>query len=153
MTDNIRHTKDQMLERLEKSIKERGIERIDVQEAGMLADIVKDLSEAEKSCWEAEYYMAVTNAMGSGSMGYDPNTSRSPQMGYDGMPVEGYRGRDSMGRYTSRGGYQNSGYQSDGYQGRGGYHGDVMQGLADMMSAASPQEREQLRMRLRQMIE
>ena len=147
MTDNIRHTKDQMLERLEKSIKERGIDRIDVQEAGMLADIVKDLSEAEKSCWEAEYYMAVTKAMDSGSMGYDPNMTRAPQMGYDGMPMEGYRGRDSMGRYTSRG------YQDGTMYGRGGYHGDVMQGLTDMMSAASPQEREQLRMRLRQMIE
>ena len=145
MTDKIREAKDQMLGRLEKSIRERGIDRVDVQEAGMLADIVKDLSEAEKSCWEAEYYMAVTKAMDSGSMGYDPNTMRTPQMGYE--PTEGYRGRDSMGRYTSRG------YQDGTMYGRGGYHGDVMQGLTDMMNAASPQEREQLRMRLRQMTE
>lgn len=144
MVELIKETKDTLLERLDKAINEKGADRMNIQEVGMLADAVKDLSEAEKSCWEAEYYMTVTEAMEDGSMGYEDgmnyngNTGGSGGRGYRGR--RGYRGqpRDSMGRYRS------------GYRGRYG-HDDVMQSVKDLMMSADPQEKEQIKMKLRQM--
>lgn len=140
MVELIKQTKDTVLERLERAINEKGADRMNVQEVGMLADVVKDLAEAEKSCWEAEYYMAVTEAMGDGSMGYD---GMGYSQGRQGGRRMGYSpNRDSMGRYARR-----------GYS-RGGYgHDDTMQELRQMMEAADPQERERLKMQLRQMTE
>ena len=141
MVEKIKETKDQVLRRLEQSINERGTDRMDVSEVGKLADAVKDLAEAEKSCWEAEYYRAVTEAMEDGSMGYDgmgyqqgrggQSSSQGYRRGYSGQP------RNSMGQYTRR-----------GYG-----HDDMMQELRQMMDAAEPQEREQLKRQLRQMTE
>lgn len=164
MVEKIKETKDQVLQKMEQAIAERGVERMDVAEMGRLADIVKDLAEAEKSCWEAEYYRSVTEAMEDESMGYDGGMgyedggygysqggsqngsqggshggSRGGRSGYR----RGYRGqsRDSMGRYTSRRGY------------RYGHSSDVMGEVKDMMSTASPEEREQLKRQLRQMLD
>ena len=146
MVQLIRDTKDTLLERLDKAINEKGADRMNVQEVGMLTDAVKDLAEAEKSCWEAEYYMTVTEAMENDSMGYEDGMgmqdgSRGYRRGYD-NGRRGYRGqsRDSMGRYSRRG------YR----QGRYG-HDDVMQDVKDMMMSADPQEKEQIKQKLRQM--
>lgn len=143
MVGLIKETKNTVLERLDKAINEKGADRMNVQEVGMLADVVKDLAEAEKSCMEAEYYAAVTEAMDEGSMGYDgmgydkgQQGGRDYRMGYRGQP------RDSQGQYASRRGYR-----------RMGYHGDIMQEVRQMMDGANPQEREQLKMQLRQMAE
>lgn len=139
MVELIKETKNTLLERLDKAINEKGADRMNIQEVGMLTDAVKDLAEAEKSCWEAEYYMTVTNAMEDGSMGYDG-------MGYSGrggmQGGYGYRGqrRDSMGRYSSRG------YTRNRYG-----HDDMMQEMRQMMDGADPQERERLKQQLRQM--
>lgn len=144
MVELIKETKDTVLERLDKSINEKGPERMNVQEVGMLADVVKDLAEAEKACWEAEYYRSVTEAMEDGSMGYDEGMGYSRQGGTQGGQRSGSRGdyrmgyrgqpRDSMGRYTSR-----------------GYHGDPMEDVREMMETADPTERERIRKRLREM--
>jgi len=146
---------------MQQTIDEKGIERIDVSEMGKLADQVKDLAEAEKACWEAEYFRAVTEAMEDGQIGYDDgmgygrqgrggrggsqgNYDRGNQnMGYDRVRRgyrRGYRGqpRDSMGRYTSRRGYRYG-------------HDDVMQDVKDLMMSADPQEKEQIKQKLRQM--
>ncbi len=145
MVEKIKEIKDQALRRMEQSINERGIERADVGEMGKLADVVKDLAEAEKSCWEAEYYRSVTEAMGDGTMGYDDGMgySRGGQGRRNGQGGMGYNpNRDSMGRYARRG------YRQDRYG-----HDDMMQEVRQMMEAADPQERERLRMQLRQMTE
>lgn len=144
MVQLIKETKDTVLERLDKSINEKGPERMNVQEVGMLADVVKDLAEAEKACWEAEYYRTVTEAMQDGSMGYDDAMGYSRQGGSQGGQRDGsrsgyrmgYRGqsRDSMGRYSSR-----------------GYHGDPMEDVREMMETADPTERERIKKRLREM--
>lgn len=121
-----------------------------------MIDSIKDLAEAEKACWEAEYYRAVTEAMEDGSMGYEDGMSRAQggqggsqggQQGGRGYGRgrggrRGYRGqpRDSMGRYTRRG------YR----QGRYG-HDDMMQDIEDMLMSADPQEKEQIKQKLRQM--
>lgn len=165
MVEKIKETKDKVLRRMEQAIDERGMERADVNELGKLADIVKDMAEAEKSCWEAEYYRSVSEAMEDGSMGYEDGMGyaqdgqggsqgyRQGGQGYrrgyaqGGQGGQGYRrgynqSRDSQGRYTSRRGYR------EGYG-----HSDMMQEVRQMMETADPQEREQLKMQLRQMTE
>lgn len=161
MVEKIKEIKDQALRRMEQSINERGIERADVGEMGKLADVVKDLAEAEKSCWEAEYYRSVTEAMEDGSMGYEDGMgyargnrrgyaqgqggSQGYRRGYE--QGQGYRGqpRDSQGQFTSRSGYR----RMDGGYG----HDDMMQEVRQMMQSADPQERERLKSQLRQMAE
>ena len=41
----------------------RGVHMLDTKEAGDVADMIKDLSEAEKNCYEAKYYKTVVMAM------------------------------------------------------------------------------------------
>lgn len=144
MVEKIKEAKDQVLRRMEQAINERGVERMDVAEMGKLADIVKDLAEAEKSCWEAEYYMSVTDAMNEGSMGYDGQPGYSNQGGGARSVSSGYRmgyprqPRDAMGRFESRRGYM--------------YGYDPMQGVREAMMSADPQERERMQSELRQML-
>lgn len=146
MVEKIYDIKNKALQRMEQAIAERGVDRMDVKEMGELADIVKDLSEAEKACWEAEYYRSVTDAMESS--GYMPDG-----MGYDGQDGSGgvrrtggrsgYR--DSLGRYASRGGRR-------GYDGGYGYQHDPMQAVRDAMSTATAEDREKMMRELRTMV-
>lgn len=138
MVESIRNLKDELLMQAEQDIHDNG--GID----HMMIDDIKDLAEAEKACWEASYYRAVTEAMEDGQMGYDGGMGRQGRgyrRGQDGQGGQGrgyrrgYRGRDSMGRYTSRKGYG---------------HQDMMQEVRQMMETADPQEREQMRMKLRE---
>lgn len=152
MVERIKDLKDELLMQAEQDMHENG--SVD----HMMIDDIKDLAEAEKSCWEAEYYRTVTEAMEDGKAGYDDGMgyTRRGGMGYDrqgrgyrrGYEREsrrGYRGqsRDSMSRYTSRRGYR----RMDGYG-----HTDMMAEVRQMMETADPQEREQLKMQLRQMM-
>ena len=160
MVEKIKDIKDEMLMQAEQDMHEGG--SIDPK----LIDGIKDLAEAEKACWEAEYYRSVTEAMEDGKMGYDDgmgygrgnrggmgydrqggtNQGRGYRRGYERESRRGYRGqsRDSMGRYTRRG-YRRM---------EGGYgHDDMLMEVRQMMETADPQEREQLRMQLRQMTE
>lgn len=66
-----------------------GIEQIDTEEFGKVADILKDLASAKKNCKKAEYYETVTEAMGEA----DEDEERR---------YYGGRSRDSRGRYISR---------------------------------------------------
>lgn len=149
MVDNINDAKAKVIERMGHAIGEGGVERMDVAAMEKLADIVKDLAEAEKECWEAQYYMSVTHAMNNSSgystgayaaQGYMPEP-----MGYD--MVRTYDGRsgyrDSMGRYATR--PSNMGY--DGMR-----YGYDMQGLREAMSTASPEEREKMMREMRTML-
>lgn len=74
----------------------RGIEEIDTEEMGKVADIIKDLSEAQ-------YYRTLVEAMGDAEYGEDYDWSgpyEEERRGYRGQP------RDSMGRYRRRRGYE-----------------------------------------------
>lgn len=158
MVEKIKDIKDELLMQVEQDIHEGA--SVDPQ----MVDSIKDLAEAEKSCWEAEYYRAVTEAMDDGKMGYDDgmgyarggrggmgyergqggsSQGRGYRRGYERESRRGYRGRDSMGRYTSRRGYRRESYG----------HDDIMQEVRQLMQTADPQEREQLKMQLRQMTE
>ena len=156
MVELIKQTKDTVLERLDKAINENGTDRMNVQEVGMLADVVKDLAEAEESCWEAEYYRSVTEAMEGGS-GYDGQMGmRDNQMGYDGMygaqggNSGGSNRGGSQGSYRGRSGYRDSRgrYARRGYG--SGYH-EHIDALKMELQNADQQEREQIMNELRGM--
>jgi len=159
LVEKLKDLKDELLMQAEQDMHDNG--SVD----HMMIDDIKDLAEAEKACWEAEYYRSVTEAMEDGQMGYDDGMGyrggrgrvrsgynqggyeqgRGYRRGYERESRRGYRGqpRDSMGRYTSRRGYRRS--ESYGHQ-------DMMAEIRQMMETADPQEREQLKMQLRQMM-
>lgn len=131
---------------------DRGVERMDVTEMGRLTDMVRDLSEAEKACWEAEYYRAVTESMGAS--GYSDG-----RMGYDG-DGDGRMGyRDSRGRYATRPRRGYDGQEAHGYEpgqrardGQMGYSVDPMQGVREALSSASPEQRDRMMREMRTMV-
>jgi hypothetical protein len=128
MVEEIKRHKDRVLAYMAKELEKYGDDRMDVAEMDKLADIVKDLAEAEKQCWEAEYYRTVTEAMDRS--GYMPEG-----MGY-GMGRSGYNpNRDSMGRYARR-----------------GYDHDPIQTVREAMGSAPTEERERMKRELRQIV-
>lgn len=135
MVEKIKMIKDHVLRRMESEINERGVEKVDICDLGKMADAVKDLAEAEKACWEAEYYRDVSEAMGS--QGYTPE---SMMIRNDGMSRQGYR--DSRGRYARRG-YSNAGSM--------GYHEEI-ESIRETINSASPEEREKIQRELRQIV-
>lgn len=76
---------------------DKGIENVDTKEMGDVADIIKDLAEAE-------YYAKISKAMDEAEYGEDYDYMGA----YDEHERKGYRGqrRDSRGRYMSRRGYE-----------------------------------------------
>ena len=95
MVEKIYDIKNQILQRVDKDIQERGVDRMDVKEIGEMVDMVKDLAEAEKSCWEAQYYRSVTEAMSGNASGYSQMGGGSRQ-GYSSQMRQGYQ-QGSMG--------------------------------------------------------
>lgn len=119
MVEKIKATKDKILEFMEKELTEYGGKRMDVKEMGELADIVKDLAQAEESCWEAQYYRTVTEAM-------DSNQSSGYGMGSRGYDMGG-----------ARRGYGNTGSM--------GHNSDPFGAIRDMLATANPEMRAQIR--------
>ena len=78
MVDRIYALKNQFIQRIERDIQERGLDRIDVNEMGELVDMVKDLAEAEESCWKATYYRLVSDGMQKGAV-----ETKQARAGYD----------------------------------------------------------------------
>ena len=121
MVEEIKKVKDLMLSHMEGQINSRGIDRIDVKVLGEEADIIKDLAQAEKECWEAEYYRSVTEAMGGG------------------FDISGYTSMGTTGSGARR-----------GYGGSMG-HDNPLPKIREMLSSASPDVRMQLRNELANM--
>ena len=89
-----------MIEKLSEVAKcelDKGVENIDTKEMGEVAEIIKELSEAE-------YYAKISKAMDEAEYGEDYDYMGA----YDEYERKGYRGqrRDSKGRYMSRRGYE-----------------------------------------------
>lgn len=97
---HIKHIHD-MIEKLAECAKcelDKGIENIDTKEMGEVAEILKELSEAE-------YYSKISKAMDEAEYGEDYDEhGRIPKRYYRGQP------RDSMGRYMRRRGYEEPPY-------------------------------------------
>lgn len=89
-----------MTEKLTEAFKahiDKGIEQLDVEEAGKVADIIKDLAMAKKYCLESKYYETVTEAM------EEAGDEEPERYGYNGR-------RYSSGRYAPKGRGQIMGY-------------------------------------------
>ena len=123
MIEDIKMLKDKVLQHMDQEIGKYGNGRMDVKQVGELADVVKDLAEAE-------YYCTVAQSMtgGQDSIGY----TQPRMMGY------GSQG-GSMGGQGSGG---RQGY-STGSMG----HTDPMQIVRDVL-ASNPELRSQLRKEL-----
>lgn len=158
MVEIIKDLKDQLLEQMDKEVSERGAERLDPD----MVDMVKDLAEAEKACWEAEYYRSVTEAMegNSGYSGYSGGSGGSGGSGYSGgSGGSGYRrgyegGSQGSQGYGSGSGWANQygrGYSRRGYGSMG--HADSVEGIRNMMMTANPEEKERMKAELRSMLE
>ena len=101
-------TKDikRLCEKLMDSIKhefEKDMKSVNTEEMGEAIDMIKDLYEAKKCIVEACYYKKILEAMEESEYGEDYDWQG--RMGYRGQP------RDSMGRYTRRGGRGRRGYE------------------------------------------
>lgn len=118
--DEIKKIKADVLRFMEQEASKYGNGRMDTKQMGDLADIVKDLAEAE-------YYCTVAEAMGGGQ----------DQMGYMQPRTMGYQGQGSMGSTGGRQGY------GGGMMG----HTDPMQIVRDVL-ASNPEIRSQLRSEL-----
>lgn len=140
MVDKIYDIKNKVIERIEKDMSSRGIDRIDVVEFSKLVDMVKDLAEAEEKCWEAQYYRTVTGAM-DGKSGYGQGAGTGSSAGY------GMQGgaRSGYAQDTARQGYgQGSGYGMSGHQ--------EVKDLVRKMQMADPAEKEHIIQELRTQI-
>lgn len=138
MVEKLKEMKDEVLRGFEQMLDERGgIARIDVKWAGEVADIIKDLAEAENHCWEAEYYKTVTQAMqsGGGSSGYDGSPANGGRMGY---------------QQPGRMGYQGGGRSISHNEPMG--HSDPVGAIRDMLATGSPELRAQIRSELSNLI-
>ena len=125
MVNKIYEAKNRLLEHLEKELRENP-ERIDMESVSMLADMVKDLAEAEEKCWEAEYYHSIVDAMDkSGRSGYDSSAYRMDRNGWQNQYGSGY----------SRMGYQEG-------------HEDAVDHLLMAMKGMNEEEKKHARERL-----
>lgn len=123
MVDKIYEIKNRILEQLAQDVQAKGVERLDDK----MVDMVKDLAEAEKNCWKAEYYRAVTEAMDGKS-------------GYQGM--HGYQAMQD--RQGQRRGYGNMNRMG---------HTDMVESVRMAMQGMDPAERDRMREQLRAAME
>lgn len=139
MVEEIKKTKDMFLAQMEQLVNERGIGRVDVKMMGEYADIVKDMAQAEKDCWQAEYYRAATESMQRGSAaGYAQGGGGSGggggRMGFNGGGTGGGGG-------GGRRGYGGSPANGGNMMG----HGDPMEAIREILATAGPEARMQLK--------
>lgn len=122
-----------------------------IEQMGQIVDMIKDLSEAEKACLEAEYYDGVIDAMEEGGRyGYDDQGGRSdgrqgyrePYMMDDGEGRMGYR--DSKGRYARN--------PNRRRMRRSGYTEESVENIRQMMEDAEPERKRQLKRDLEELI-
>lgn len=94
-TKSIKKMCEQLSESIENEFS-KGVEHIETEEMKEAIDMLKDLYEIKKSMMEACYYKKIIEAMEESE--YDEDYDWQGRMYYRGQP------RDSMGRYTGRGG-------------------------------------------------
>ena len=122
MVETIYKLKNKILQHVEKET--ANMDRIDVKEVGELVDMVKDLADAEKLCWEADYFRKVSEAMGQNTAGYGQQTRQG--YGATGYAPQGY------------------GNMQSGYNGSMG-HGGLIDMLGDEYKKLSPDEQMMMR--------
>lgn len=130
--DKIKEIKKSLISAVELTVA-KGVfsQEVDAKELGEVVDMIKDLAETDRNCWEACYYKTVVKAMKEGGsedeeerMGYNRNRYANGRYAPSGSGRSGYMDRmppiyydDSMPMGYSRGG--NNGNSGGSYQGSG----------------------------------
>lgn len=125
-----------------------------IEQMGQIVDMIKDLSEAEKACLEAEYYDSVIDAMdGDDRYGYDDRGGSGNRQGYREqymMDDRGDRG-DRMGYRDSKGRYARN--PNRRRMRRSGYSEESIENLRQMMEEADPERKRQLKQDLEELMQ
>lgn len=143
---DLKETKEKLVDALKGNLA-TGIENVDTKEAGEVTDMIKDLAEAEKECWEAAYYESIVKAM----------KDDGEKMGYDDW-------RYASGRFAPKGKgtydgytpdyptvYSNMGYTDDTRMNNRGYTGDPMDELAKLWQEADMDTKRRMKSALEEM--
>lgn len=164
---NIERIKDNLVDFLAGKMS-AGMDELDTADVGEVTDMIKDLSESVKECWEACYYKSIVEAMekadeGEGRMGYDDwryasgrfaTTGRGTRSGY--MPpymggVDYYSEiEDGMPGYTQTD-TGNRGRSGMNGTGRMGYTGDPIDVLSKMWQDADDETKHLMKSALEEM--
>lgn len=140
-----------------------------IEQMGQIVDMIKDLSEAEKACLEAEYYDTVIDAM----------DGESDRYGYPGQSGSGggRGGSGGSGRSGGRSGYRDPYMMEEDGEGgrmgyrnqygnfpanpknrrrrmrRSGYSEESIENLRQMMEDADPERKRQLKNDLEELMQ
>lgn len=121
-----------------------------IEQMGQIIDMIKDLSEAEKACLEAEYYDSVIDAMdGDGRYGYDDRGGSGDRRGYRESYMMDDR-NDRMGYRDSKGRYARN--PNRRRMRRSGYSEESIENLRQMMEDADPERKRQLKQDLEELM-
>lgn len=121
-----------------------------IEQMGQIIDMIKDLSEAEKACLEAEYYDSVIDAMdGDGRYGYDDRGDSGNRQGYRESYMMDDR-NDRMGYRDSKGRYARN--PNRRRMRRSGYSEESIENLRQMMEDADPERKRQLKQDLEELM-
>ena len=134
-----------------------------IEQMGQIIDMIKDLSEAEKACLEAEYYDMVIDAMDGESdrYGYSGQGGSGGRGGSNGGGRSGYRDSymmeedDEGGRMGYRNQYGNFPANPKNRRRRmrrSGYSEESIENLRQMMEDANPERKRQLKQDLEELV-
>ena len=161
MENRIYEMKEQLVRTAQQQLS-HGIENVDTHEMGMVVDMIKDLAEAEKACYEAEYYASVVDAMEEAEeerWGYDDGRDgrqgfHDPQRYYDGGGESPMGSAGRMGYKNQYGNWRaNPGGRRKPRRMRRGYSEESVENLRAMMEDADPARREQLKKDIQQLMQ
>lgn len=140
-----------------------------IEQMGQIIDMIKDLSEAEKACLEAEYYDTVIDAMdgesdrygypgqggsGSGRGGSGGGSRSGGRSGYRDpymMEEDGEGGR--MGYRNQYGNFPANPKNRRRRMRRSGYSEESIENLRQMMEDADPERKRQLKNDLEELMQ
>lgn len=126
-----------------------------IEQMGQIIDMIKDLSEAEKACFEADYYESVVEAMEGDEdrYGYDGGSvqigrsMRDGRYGYD----DGYQKNDRMGYRNAQGQYAKR--PTRRRMRRSGYSEESVENIREIMQSADPERKKQLKQDLQEIMQ
>lgn len=142
----IKRMKDKLIEEAQSRL--QNMDGGSIEQMGQIIDMIKDLSEAEKSCLEAEYYDSVIDAMENGQRyGYDGQGGNAGgRQGYRESYMMDNNG-DSEGRMGYRNQYGNfpANPKNRRRMRRSGYSEESIDNIRQMMEDADPERKRQLK--------
>lgn len=129
----IKRMKDKLIEEAQNRL--QNMDGGSIEQMGQIIDMIKDLSEAEKACLEAEYYDSVIDAMDNGQRyGY-----REPYMMDNNGEGEGRMGyRNQYGNFPAN-------PKNRRRMRRSGYSEESIDNIRQMMEDADPERKRQLK--------